>query len=149
MLEGAIGRLPPASRDANGKGLYESIHGAAPDIAGRDRANPLAMILSVAMMFRHTFSRADVAERIEAAVRAALRRGLRTADIAVEGDAVVGTQAMGDAVVAAFRTHLEPEEIGVVVMQVGFIGCRGMVVSVRMQRLLEERDFVTIEPVFL
>jgi 3-isopropylmalate dehydrogenase len=96
--------LPSASLDANGKGLYEPIHGSAPDIAGQDRANPLATILSVAMMFRHTFSRGDVAARIEDAVRAALRRGLRTPDIATPGDAAVGTRAMGDAVVAALRS---------------------------------------------
>ncbi len=105
MLAGSIGMLPSASLDANGKGLYEPIHGSAPDIAGQDRANPLGTILSVAMMFRHTFSRADVALRIEAAVRTALRRGLRTADIAAAGDTIVGTQAMGDAVVAALREH--------------------------------------------
>jgi 3-isopropylmalate dehydrogenase len=103
MLVGSIGMLPSASLDANGKGLYEPIHGSAPDLAGSDRANPLATILSVAMMFRHTFSRADVADRIEGAVRAALRRGLRTADIAGAGEASVGTRAMGDAVVAALR----------------------------------------------
>jgi 3-isopropylmalate dehydrogenase len=103
MLAGSIGMLPSASLDAKGKGLYEPIHGSAPDIAGQDRANPLGTILSVAMMFRHTFSRADVAQRIETAVRAALRRGLRTADIAAAGDTIVGTQAMGDAVVAALR----------------------------------------------
>jgi len=103
MLAGSIGMLPSASLDANGKGLYEPIHGSAPDIAGQDRANPLATILSVAMMFRHTFSRADLGERTEHAVRVALRRGLRTPDIAGEGEAVVGTQAMGDAVVAALR----------------------------------------------
>ena len=101
MLAGSIGMLPSASLAANGKGLYEPIHGSAPDIAGQDRANPLATILSLAMMFRHTFARADVADRIEAAVRAALRRGLRTADIASPADAVIGTRAMGDAVVAA------------------------------------------------
>ncbi len=105
MLAGSIGMLPSASLDANGKGLYEPIHGSAPDIAGKDVANPLATILSVAMMFRHTFARADVAERIEAAVRGALRRGLRTADIAQPGEAVVGTRAMGDAVVAALRAQ--------------------------------------------
>jgi 3-isopropylmalate dehydrogenase len=103
MLAGSIGMLPSASLDANGKGLYEPIHGAAPDIAGQDRANPLGMILSVAMMFRHTFARPDIAARIEAAVRAALGKGMRTADIAVEGEAVVGTQAMGDAVLSALR----------------------------------------------
>jgi len=105
MLAGSIGMLPSASLDANGKGLYEPIHGSAPDIAGRDIANPLATILSVAMMFRHTFARADVADRIEAAVRSALRQGLRTADIAQPGEAVVGTRAMGDAVVAALRAR--------------------------------------------
>jgi 3-isopropylmalate dehydrogenase len=105
MLAGSIGMLPSASLDASGKGLYEPIHGSAPDIAGKDVANPLATILSVAMMFRHTFARADVADRIEAAVRGALRRGLRTADIAQPGEAVVGTRAMGDAVVAALRAQ--------------------------------------------
>ena len=104
MLAGSIGMLPSASLDAKGKGLYEPIHGSAPDIAGQDRANPLATILSVAMMFRHTFSRADIALRIEQAVRSALRQGLRTADIAGDGERVVGTRAMGDAVVAALRT---------------------------------------------
>jgi 3-isopropylmalate dehydrogenase len=103
MLAGSIGMLPSASLDANGKGLYEPIHGSAPDIAGKDRANPLATILSVAMMFRHTFAKPEVAQRIEDAVRATLRRGLRTADIAAPGDPVVGTAAMGDAVVAALR----------------------------------------------
>jgi 3-isopropylmalate dehydrogenase len=101
MLAGSIGMLPSASLDANGKGLYEPIHGSAPDIAGRDLANPLATILSVAMMFRYTFSRADVAERIEAAVRRVLAQGLRTADIARPGERAIGTRAMGDAVVAA------------------------------------------------
>ena len=103
MLAGSIGMLPSASLDANNKGLYEPIHGSAPDIAGQNRANPLATILSVAMMFRHTVARADVADRIERAVRAALARGLRTADIAGPGEAVVGTREMGDAVVAALR----------------------------------------------
>jgi len=101
MLVGSIGMLPSASLDSGNKGLYEPIHGSAPDIAGKDRANPLGTILSLAMMFRYTFSRADVADRIERAVRAALARGLRTGDIAVAGEGVVGTRAMGDAVVAA------------------------------------------------
>ncbi|HMA32734.1 MAG TPA: 3-isopropylmalate dehydrogenase [Casimicrobiaceae bacterium] len=105
MLAGSIGMLPSASLDAKGKGLYEPIHGSAPDIAGKDVANPLATILSLAMMFRHTFARADVADRIEAAVRDALRQGLRTADIAQPGEAVVGTRAMGDAVVSALRAR--------------------------------------------
>src|SRR5678809_211912 len=73
MLTGSIGMQPSASLDAAGKGLYEPIHGSAPDIAGKDRANPLATILSVAMMFRHTFARPEVAQRIEDAVRSTLR----------------------------------------------------------------------------
>ncbi|MFO1284075.1 MAG: 3-isopropylmalate dehydrogenase [Burkholderiales bacterium] len=101
MLAGSIGMLPSASLDERGKGLYEPIHGSAPDIAGQDKANPLATILSVAMMFRHTFGRADLADRVEGAVRAVLRQGHRTADIAAPGERVVGTRAMGDAVVAA------------------------------------------------
>jgi 3-isopropylmalate dehydrogenase len=101
MLAGSIGMLPSASLDASGKGLYEPIHGSAPDIAGQDKANPLATILSVAMMLRYTFARPDVADRIEAAVKAVLAQGLRTADIAGPGEPVIGTRAMGDAVVAA------------------------------------------------
>ncbi|HYQ99204.1 MAG TPA: 3-isopropylmalate dehydrogenase [Casimicrobiaceae bacterium] len=103
MLAGSIGMLPSASLDANGKGLYEPIHGSAPDIAGQDKANPLATILSLAMMFRYTFARADLAERIEAAVRKVLAAGRRTADIASGGEPTVGTRAMGDAVVAALQ----------------------------------------------
>jgi 3-isopropylmalate dehydrogenase len=100
MLAGSIGMLPSASLDAHGKGLYEPIHGSAPDIAGQNRANPLATILSVAMMFRYTFARADVGERIEAAVRHVLAQGRRTADIAA-GAQWLGTREMGDAVVDA------------------------------------------------
>jgi len=103
MLAGSIGMLPSASLDANGKGLYEPIHGSAPDIAGQGKANPLATILSLAMMFRYTFARADVADRIDGAVRKVLGKGLRTGDIALPGEAAVGTQAIGDAVVAALR----------------------------------------------
>jgi len=101
MLAGSIGMLPSASLDAGNKGLYEPIHGSAPDIAGRDVANPLATILSLAMMFRYTFARMDVADRIERAVRAVLALGLRTRDIAAPGERAIGTRAMGDAVVAA------------------------------------------------
>jgi len=101
MLAGSIGMLPSASLDARSKGLYEPIHGSAPDIAGQDKANPLATILSLAMMFRYTFARADVAERIETAVRKVLGQGLRTGDIALPGERIVGTRAMGDAVVRA------------------------------------------------
>jgi 3-isopropylmalate dehydrogenase len=104
MLAGSIGMLPSASLDANRKGLYEPIHGSAPDIAGQDKANPLATILSLGMMFRYTFARADVADRIEAAVRRVLRDGARTGDIALPGEPVIGTRAMGDAVVAALRS---------------------------------------------
>jgi 3-isopropylmalate dehydrogenase len=101
MLAGSIGMLPSASLDANNKGMYEPIHGSAPDLAGTDKANPLATILSLAMMFRYTFARADFAERIEAAVRRVLAQGLRTGDIAPAGATIVGTRQMGDAVVAA------------------------------------------------
>ena len=101
MLAGSIGMLPSASLDANRKGLYEPIHGSAPDIAGQDKANPLATILSLAMMFRYTFERADVADRIERAVRLVLAKGLRTPDIAMPGERTVGTRAMGEAVAAA------------------------------------------------
>ena len=104
MLAGSIGMLPSASLDARKKGLYEPIHGSAPDIAGQDKANPLATILSLAMMFRSTLARADVARRIERAVGAVLAKGLRTADIASPGEEVIGTGAMGAAVAAALRT---------------------------------------------
>jgi 3-isopropylmalate dehydrogenase len=101
MLAGSIGMLPSASLDANNKGLYEPIHGSAPDIAGQDKANPLATVLSLAMMFRYTFGRADVSDRIEAAVRKVLAQGKRTGDIALPGEQITGTREMGDAVVAA------------------------------------------------
>ena len=101
MLTGSIGMLPSASLDANAKGMYEPIHGSAPDIAGQGVANPLATILSVAMMLRYSFGNAEVADRIEAAVGQVLDQGLRTPDIAAEGQATVGTVEMGDAVVAA------------------------------------------------
>ena len=101
MLTGSIGMLPSASLDAKRKGLYEPIHGSAPDIAGKDVANPLATILSVAMMLRYTFNQEEWAQRIEKAVKAVLGRGLRTADIFEPGMTKLGTQAMGDAVVAA------------------------------------------------
>jgi len=103
MLAGSIGMLPSASLDARNKGLYEPIHGSAPDIAGEDKANPLATILSLAMMFRYTFARADIADRIEKAVRAVLAKGLRTRDIAAAGETAIGTRAMGEAVAAALR----------------------------------------------
>jgi len=101
MLTGSIGMLPSASLDEKGKGLYEPIHGSAPDIAGKGLANPLATILSAAMMLRHSLGRAAEAERIEKAVRKVLGQGLRTADIYTDGCRKAGTQEMGDAVVAA------------------------------------------------
>ena len=101
MLTGSIGMLPSASLDANNKGLYEPCHGSAPDIAGKNIANPLATILSVAMMMRHTFALEDVAQRIENAVRRTLQSGARTADIAETGSVKIGTMEMGDAVVSA------------------------------------------------
>jgi len=101
MLTGSIGMLPSASLDARGKGLYEPIHGSAPDIAGKDVANPLATILSAAMMLRYSLNQDDAAQRVEGAVRKVLAAGLRTADIHAPGTTRVGTMAMGDAVVAA------------------------------------------------
>jgi 3-isopropylmalate dehydrogenase len=101
MLTGSIGMLPSASLDANNKGLYEPCHGSAPDIAGKDIANPLATILSVAMMLRYTFAREDVAQRIESAIRKVLQQGLRTGDIYEAGMQKIGCAAMGEAVVAA------------------------------------------------
>jgi 3-isopropylmalate dehydrogenase len=101
MLTGSIGMLPSASLDSRGKGLYEPIHGSAPDIAGRDVANPLATILSAAMMLRYSLDRERAARAVEDAVRTVLGKGLRTADIHAPGTTRVGTAAMGDAVVAA------------------------------------------------
>ncbi len=101
MLTGSIGMLPSASLNAVNKGLYEPSHGSAPDIAGKDLANPLATILSMAMMLRFTLNQPESADRVEAAVRHVLQQGLRTADIWSEGTRKVGTRAMGDAVVAA------------------------------------------------
>jgi 3-isopropylmalate dehydrogenase len=101
MLAGSIGMLPSASLAASGKGLYEPSHGSAPDIAGKDLANPLATILSAAMMLRYSLNQVQAADRIESAVRQVLASGLRTADIWSAGTTQVGTRAMGDAVVAA------------------------------------------------
>jgi 3-isopropylmalate dehydrogenase len=101
MLTGSIGMLPSASLDANNKGMYEPSHGSAPDIAGKDVANPLATILSAAMMLRYTFNDETNALRIENAVKRALAQGYRTADIWTEGCSKVGCNAMGDAVLAA------------------------------------------------
>ena len=104
MLTGSIGMLPSASINAAGFGMYEPIHGSAPDIAGKGVANPLACFLSLAMMMRYSLDRADVADRIEAAVRAVLARGLRTADIGEPGAKSVGTEEMGSAVIEAMAS---------------------------------------------
>jgi len=101
MLTGSIGMLPSASLDANNKGLYEPSHGSAPDIAGKGIANPLATILSAAMMLRFSLNRAEQADRIELAVKKVLAQGLRTADIYEAGTTKVSTLEMGDAVVKA------------------------------------------------
>ncbi|MFT3665065.1 3-isopropylmalate dehydrogenase [Piscinibacter sp.] len=101
MLTGSIGMLPSASLNERGRGLYEPSHGSAPDIAGKDLANPLATILSVAMMLRFSLNQPEAADRIESAVQRVLASGLRTADIWSDGCTKVGTRAMGDAVVAA------------------------------------------------
>ena len=104
MLTGSIGMLPSASLDEAGKGMYEPIHGSAPDIAGQGVANPLATILSVAMMLRYSLDEPEMAERVEKAVQAVLDQGLRTADIYSEGSNRVGTAEMGDAVIKALRS---------------------------------------------
>ena len=101
MLTGSIGMLPSASLNAGHQGLYEPSHGSAPDIAGKGVANPLATIMSVAMMLRFSLNQAEAADRIESAVGQVLRCGLRTADIHSPGTSLVGTRQMGDAVVAA------------------------------------------------
>ncbi|OQX03395.1 MAG: 3-isopropylmalate dehydrogenase, partial [Thiothrix lacustris] len=103
MLTGSIGMLPSASLNSSACGLYEPIHGSAPDIAGKGIANPLATILSVAMLLRYSLNRPELAERIEAAVKTVLASGVRTGDIYTEGDRKVGTAEMGDAVVAALQ----------------------------------------------
>ena len=105
MLTGSIGMLPSASLNEKKQGLYEPVHGSAPDIAGQDVANPLATILSAALMLRHSLQQPEAAARIESAVGQVLADGLRTADIHSEGTTRVGTQAMGDAVVAALAAH--------------------------------------------
>ena len=104
MLTGSIGMLPSASLNERGQGLYEPSHGSAPDIAGKGIANPLATILSAAMMLRFSLQQPDAADRIESAVQAVLAQGLRTADIHSVGTTRVDTRTMGDAVVAALAS---------------------------------------------
>jgi 3-isopropylmalate dehydrogenase len=101
MLTGSIGMLPSASLDESGKGMYEPCHGSAPDIAGQGKANPLATILSAAMMLRYTLSQGAAADAIETAVSVVLDQGLRTADISSNSNLTVDTKTMGDAVVSA------------------------------------------------
>jgi 3-isopropylmalate dehydrogenase len=103
MLTGSIGMLPSASLDINGRGMYEPCHGSAPDIAGQGKANPLATILSVAMMLRYSLAEGDAADVIEKAVESVLDQGLRTGDIFSEGCQLVSTTEMGDAVLAALQ----------------------------------------------
>ena len=107
MLSGSIGMLPSASLDVNNKGMYEPIHGSAPDIAGKNQANPLATILSVAMMLRYSLNEADLADKVEQAVSQVLSDGLRTADLAQADETAVSTSAMGDAVVAALSALIK------------------------------------------
>jgi len=107
MLSGSIGMLPSASI-GNRNGLYEPIHGSAPDIAGRDIANPLATILSVAMMFRYSLNRPDGADAIEKAVANVLEKGYRTPDIAMDGTKNVGTREMAEAVMAELNSLVSP-----------------------------------------
>ena len=103
MLTGSIGMLPSASLDESGRGMYEPCHGTAPDIAGQGKANPLATILSVAMMLRYTLASPEAADAIEQAVSVVLDQGLRTPDIYTDGQQLVTTTGMGDAVIAALR----------------------------------------------
>ena len=104
MLTGSIGMLPSASLDKDNFGMYEPIHGSAPDIAGKDIANPLATILSVSMMLKYSLNQADLAEKINIAVSDVLDQGFRTRDIASGEDKVVGTNEMGDLVVKALES---------------------------------------------
>ena len=104
MLTGSIGMLPSASMNANKQGLFEPSHGSAPDIAGKGIANPLATILSAAMMLRFSLDQPEAAGRIEAAVKAVLAQGLRTADIFSAGGIRVSTREVGDAVVKALKS---------------------------------------------
>ena len=103
MLTGSIGMLPSASLDKNNFGMYEPIHGSAPDIAGKDIANPLATILSVSMMLRYSLNQGDLADKIDSAVSDVLDQGYRTRDIACDSSKIVGTEEMGDLVVKALE----------------------------------------------
>ena len=104
MLTGSIGMLPSASLDKNNFGMYEPIHGSAPDIAGKDIANPLATILSVSMMLRYSLNQVELADKVNLAVSEVLDKGYRTKDISAAGDKVVGTEEMGDLIVMAIES---------------------------------------------
>jgi 3-isopropylmalate dehydrogenase len=101
MLTGSIGMLPSASLGASGAGVYEPVHGSAPDIAGQDKANPLAQVLSAAMMLRYDLNQPDAANRIEQAVLSVLDQGYRTGDILAEGNTQIGCEAMGNILINA------------------------------------------------
>ncbi len=103
MLTGSIGMLPSASLNSQSRGLYEPVHGSAPDIAGKDLANPLAMLLSVAMALRHSLNQPALATKLEGAIGRVLTSGLRTGDIAAAGEQTIGCSAMGDAVCDALK----------------------------------------------
>jgi 3-isopropylmalate dehydrogenase len=105
MLTGSLGLLPSASLGTSKLGLYEPIHGSAPDIAGRNIANPLGAVLSAALMLRYSLSLEDEARAVESAVAAALAEGARTADIATPGEATLGTRAVGDAVMSSINKN--------------------------------------------
>ena len=105
MLTGSIGMLPSASLNKNNYGMYEPIHGSAPDISGKDIANPLATILSVSMMLRYSLDQEELADKINSAVSEVLDQGYRTSDISSEGDKIVGTEEMGDLIVKAIESQ--------------------------------------------
>lgn len=105
MLTGSIGMLPSASLNKNNYGMYEPIHGSAPDISGKDIANPLATILSVSMMLRYSLDQQELADKINSAVSEVLDQGYRTSDISSEGDKLVGTEEMGDLIVKAIEAQ--------------------------------------------
>jgi 3-isopropylmalate dehydrogenase len=103
MLTGSIGMLPSASLNKDNVGMYEPIHGSAPDIAGQDIANPLATILSVSMMLRYSLNQSDLADKIDQSIVRVLDQGYRTRDISSDGDNIIGTNEMGDRVVEALK----------------------------------------------
>lgn len=109
MLTGSIGLLPSASLNAQNRGMFEPIHGSAPDIAGKNTANPIATILSVAMMLTHSFGETDAAKKIESAVTTVLKSGHRTKDLALPGEKSIGTTEMGRLICEALSRSCNPE----------------------------------------